>query len=268
MPNRIDTTFQRLRSAGQSALAPFVTVGFPDVPTSEALAKTVLDAGGDMLELGIPFSDPLADGPTIQMTSYEALKHGVNVASSIEFLTRLRASGVEAPLVFMGYYNPFLRYGVERFLADASSAGLDGIIVPDLPTEEAGDFRAACNRAGIHMIPLLAPTSPDSRIEESCKGASGFIYCVSLAGVTGARSSMSSGVSDLVGRIRRHTDLPVLVGFGVSQREHVEQISEFADGVIVASALLDAVAKSPAGAALDTARQFVRGLKGLNGTSD
>ena len=268
MPNRIDSTFERLRATGETALAPFVTVGFPDVPTSEALAWELLDAGGDMLELGIPFSDPLADGPTIQMTSYRALQHGVNVASSLEFLRRLRHGGVDAPLVFMGYYNPFLRYGVERFLNDASSAGMDGIVVPDLPTEESGDFREACNKVGIAMIPLLAPTSPDSRIEESCKGASGFIYCVSLAGVTGARSSLSSGVSDLVGRIRQHTDLPVLVGFGVSQREHVEQISEFADGVIIASALLDAVAKSPEDAALATARNFVRGLKGLNGAGD
>ncbi|HHZ61788.1 MAG TPA: tryptophan synthase subunit alpha, partial [Dehalococcoidia bacterium] len=179
----------------------------------------------------------------------------------------LRDKGVEAPLIFMGYYNPFLRYGIEKFLQASEDAGLDGIIVPDLPTEESAEFREACQIHGIHVIPLLAPTSPDSRIAEACKGAGGFIYCVSLTGVTGARQSLSSGLSDLVGRIRQHTELPVIVGFGISRYEHIQEIGQFADGAVVASALLDAIDKSPPEAVQDTARKFVRGLRGLNGES-
>jgi tryptophan synthase alpha chain len=268
MANRIDTTMQRLKEEGQTALVPFITVGFPDLDTSESLAQTILESGADMLELGIPFSDPLAEGPTIQMTSYRALENGVNLGTCLETLRNLRKKGVDAPLIFMGYYNPYLRYGIERFLQEAEDSGLDGVIVPDLPTEESAEFREACSSHGIHVIPLLAPTSPDARIAEACKGAGGFIYCVSLTGVTGARQSLSSGLSDLVGRIRQHTDLPVIVGFGISQKEHIQEIGKFADGAVVGSALLDAIDKSPPNATLDTARNFVRGLRGLNGESD
>lgn len=264
MTNRIDTTMQELRTAGRTAVVPYVTVGFPDMETSEDLAEAILQSGGDMLELGIPFSDPLADGPTIQMTSFKALQNGATLGGSLAMLKSLRGKGVDAPLIFMGYYNPFLHYGIERFLNEAEEGGLDGIIVPDLPTEESEAFRDACQSRGIYVIPLLAPTSPDSRIAEACKGAGGFIYCVSLTGVTGARQSLSSGLSDLVGRIRRHTELPVIVGFGISRHEHIQEIGQFADGAVVASALLDAIEKSPANEALATARHFVRGLRGLD----
>ena len=268
MKNRIDITLKLLREVGQTALVPFVTVGFPDVGTSEALAKTVLDAGGDMLELGIPFSDPLADGATVQNTSFQALKQGVGLPTSLDVLRRLRDEGVEAPLIFMGYYNPFLRYGLERFAREAAEAGLDGVIVPDLPPEEAGPLKKVCKHHGICVIPMLAPTSTDQRIAQACQDASGFIYCVSVTGVTGARRQLGSGVEDLVGRIRRHTDLPVVVGFGVSSREHVEEIGRFADGAVCASALLDAIEQSPKGRILGTAASFVNGLRtsiGKNG---
>ena len=262
MTNRIDTTLARLRESGQTALAPFITVGFPDVETSENLARTILDSGGDMLELGVPFSDPLADGPTIQMTSYRALQNGVTVGECLAFLGRLREGGVEAPLIFMGYYNPYLRYGLERFLDDAAAAGLDGMIVPDLPTEEAEQFAAMASNHGIHLIPLLAPTSSDERIQDACKAAGGFIYCVSLTGVTGARSSLSGETSGLVERIRQHTNLPILVGFGVSRPEHLTAIGKYAEGAIVASALLDAVDKAPKDRRLNAAQEFIRSLKG------
>ena len=265
MPNRIDQTLADLRRSGQPALAPFVTVGFPDVETSAALAKTVLDAGGDMLELGVPFSDPLADGPTIQMTSYRALQNGVTVKKCLEVLRDLRESGVDAPMIFMGYYNPYLHYGLERFLDDAKAAGLDGMIVPDLPTEEAEVLGRMASERGIHLIPMLAPTSSDDRIRDACKAAGGFIYCVSLTGVTGARRSLSGHTAGLVARIRRHTDLPVLVGFGVSRREHLEAISEFADGAAVGTALLDAVDSAPDDGRLDAARDFIISLKGRDG---
>ena len=264
MPNRIDTTLSRLREIGQPALAPFVTMGFPDIPTSESLACAILESGADMLELGVPFSDPLADGPTIQMTSYRALQNGVTMVACLDTLRNLRDSGVEAPLIFMGYYNPFLRYGLERFLDDASEAGLDGMIVPDLPTEEAAQLYQMASEHSIHLIPLLAPTSSDERIRDACQSAGGFIYCVNFTGVTGARRSSSQSTPALVERIRQYTDLPILVGFGISRREHFDEISSFADGAIVASALLDAVDKAPEDSKLDTARNFIHSLIGTN----
>ena len=261
MTNRIDTTLQRLRESGRSALVPFITVGFPDVPTSESLARTILESGADMLELGIPFSDPLADGPTIQMTSYRALQNGVTLSGCIDVLRRLRQTGVDSPLIFMGYYNPFFRYGLQRFMDDAGAAGLDGVIVPDLPTEEAAHLAQIAGGRNIHLIPLLAPTSTDARIEDACKAASGFIYCVSLTGVTSSRNSLSDRTSGLVARIRRYTDLPILVGFGVSRREHLREISAYADGAVVGSALLDAVDGAPEDGRLDAARRFISSLK-------
>ena len=273
MPNRIDVTLARLRADGKKALAPFLTVGFPDVPTSDALAQAALEAGADMLELGIPFSDPLAEGPTIQMTSHRALRNGVTLDTVLEAVARLRASQPQAPLILMGYYNPFLRFGVERFAQRAREVGADGVIVPDLPTEESGEFNDTCDGHGVHLIPLLAPTSSDQRIAAACKGARGFIYCVSLTGVTGAQRSMSPDLAHLVGRIRQHSDLPVLVGFGVSQRQHVEEIGGFADGAIVGSALLDAVNRdaidgAPLDRAAETVRSFVRALKGSDVEGD
>ncbi|MCL0029102.1 tryptophan synthase subunit alpha [Dehalococcoidia bacterium] len=268
MQNRIDATLARLRGEGKQALVPFLTIGFPDIPTSEAMATAVLESGADMLELGVPFSDPLAEGPTIQMTSHRALRNGVTLATLLEVVTRLRGNHPHAPLVLMGYYNPFLRVGLEAFARRASDAGVDGVIVPDLPTEESGEFKDACEGHGIHLIPLLAPTSSDARIEAACKGARGFIYCLSLTGVTGVRRALSSDLSQLVGRIRRHSDLPVLVGFGISQRQHVKEVGGFADGAIVGSAILDAVDKAPLGREADTARDFVRALKGTNGRGD
>ena len=172
---------------------------------------------------------------------------------------------MESPLFFAGYYNPFLRYGLERFLDDSASAGVDGMIVPDLPTEEAEQLSRMAAERGIHLIPMLAPTSSDERIRDACQSAGGFIYCVSLAGVTGARSSTSQSTPALVERIRRYTDLPILVGFGVSRREHIEEISAFADGAIVASSLLDAVDKAPDDGKLDAARDFIHSLKGTDG---
>ena len=265
MLNRIDATLQGLRESRQTALVPFITVGFPDIPTSEAIARTILESGGDMLELGVPFSDPLADGPTIQMTSYRALQNGVNLPECLNLVRRLRQTGVESPLIFMGYYNPYLRYGIQRFVDDAAAAGLDGMIVPDLPTEEAAHLAKIAGDRNIHLIPLLAPTSADARIEDACKAASGFIYCVSLTGVTGARSSLSDRTSGLVARIRRYTDLPILVGFGVSRPEHLQEISTYADGAVVASALLDAVDRAPEDGKLDAARNFISLLKYGNG---
>jgi tryptophan synthase alpha chain len=262
MPNRIDTWLEAARSAGKTALGPFVTVGYPDVETSVEVAASVLREGVDLIELGVPFSDPLAEGPTIQKTSYRALENGVDLPICLEAVRRLRGRGLETPIVFMGYYNPFLRYGLSRFASDAVAAGADGVIVPDLPTEESRDMRERCAERGLHLIPLLAPTSTDPRIELACANAGGFIYCVSVTGVTGARTELRMGVSRLVERIRQYTDLPVLVGFGVSRPEHVTEIGSFADGAVVGSALMDAVGGVPPDQAPDAAAGFVRALRG------
>ena len=264
MSNRIDTKLQALKAAGTPALAPFVTIGFPDVETSAALAKAILDAGGDLLELGVPFSDPLADGPTVQKTSFQALQQGVSLKTCLDTLRRLRSDRTDAPLIFMGYLNPFLHYGLDRFVKDSAEAGLDGLIVPDLPPEEAGHIKGLCDERNIYLIPMLAPTSTDERIAQACKEAEGFIYCVSLTGVTGARRELQAGVSGLVDRIRKHTELPALVGFGVSRREHVEAIGRFADGAVVASALLDAIGKVPRNDVVKTAQEFVTRLAGTS----
>ena len=266
MPNRIDETLANVLGNGQTALVPFITVGFPDIGTSELLASAILESGADMLELGVPFSDPLADGPTIQMTSYRALENGVTVSECLAVVGRLRARGVESPMIFMGYYNPYLSYGLERFLDDAERAGLDGMIVPDLPTEEAEQFGTMARSRRIHLIPMLAPTSSDQRIADACKAAGGFIYCVSLTGVTSARSSLSGSVSALVERIRQHTVLPIIVGFGVSRPEHLVEIGSYAEGAAVGSALLNAVDRAPADRKVAAAREFIRTLKGESST--
>ena len=262
MANRIDTTFENARSAGVSVLAPFVTVGYPDVDSSEEIAAVLLESGGDMLEIGVPFSDPLADGPTVQRSSAQALRNGVDVSTCLDLVRGLRNRGIDSPLVLMGYFNPFMRYGQERFVADAASAGADGLIVPDLPLEDGARFARLCGENGMHLIPMLAPTSTDRRIELACKGEGGFIYCVSLTGVTGARPGLRyEAAARLVERIRKHTDRPAVVGFGVSSPRHLEEIAGFADGAIVASALLDAIGHAPPGEATQAAREFLAELK-------
>ena len=263
MANRIDTTFENARRAGRSVLAPFVTIGYPDVDSSEEIAAALLDSGGDMLELGVPFSDPLADGATVQRSSAQALRNGVDVPTCLDAVRRLRDRGISSPLVLMGYFNPFMRYGQARFAADAARAGADGLIVPDLPLDDGAGFARLCADNGLHLVPMLAPTSTDRRIELACKGAGGFIYCVSLTGVTGARPGLRyEAAARLVERIRRHTDVPTVVGFGVSSPRHLEEIAGFADGAIVASALLDAIGDAPAGKAVEAAREFSTRLKG------
>ncbi len=264
MSNRIDEKLKAIKDAGQRALVPFITVGFPDIDTSQELAKAILESGADMLELGVPFSDPVAEGPTVQMTSFRAIEKGANLNAALNVVRNLRADGVTAPLIFMGYLNPYLHHGMEQFSQDASDAGLDGMIIPDLPPEEAAPYAEVLEKHGMYLIPLLAPTSTTERIAQACKQARGFIYCVSVTGVTGARQTPSERVADLVKAIRKQTELPILVGFGVSTREHVDVIGEFADGAIVGSALLNAIDASPPGNEVEAARAFVRNLKGTD----
>lgn len=263
MTNRIDAKLASLKKAGRKALVLYTTAGFPDVKKSMAIVRGIAKAGADIIELGVPFSDPLADGPTIQRSSFQALRNGVTLDTCLNMLRRLRGEGgLDTPMIFMGYYNPLLQYGPERFAGDASAAGLDGLIVADMPTEEVSPLAKVCSPKGIHIIPLLAPTSTDERIAAACKSANGFIYCISITGVTGARAGFSANISSLVERIRRHTSLPVLIGFGVSTREHVKAVNAVADGVVIGSALINAIEKAKSGREAETAVDFVRSLRG------
>ena len=214
----------------------------------------------DLLELGVPFSDPLADGPTIQAASQRALAQGVTPARILREVRGLRQRGIELPIILMTYYNPLLRYGLERFCRESAASGVDGIIVPDLPPEEAAELKAAADPAGLPLIFLAAPTSSRERLKRIARSSSGFVYYVSLTGVTGARRNLPKEVRGQVRAIQRMTRLPVCVGFGVSRPEQVKELARFADGVIVGSALLDRIGGRGGNAAAKV-RDFVRGLK-------
>ncbi|MBI4219271.1 MAG: tryptophan synthase subunit alpha [Chloroflexi bacterium] len=256
----MQAAFASAKSRGRTAIVPFLTVGYPDVETSIAAIRAVVEAGADAVELGVPFSDPLAEGPTIQRSSFHALTQGVTPRTCIDAAARLRKDGVKAPLILMGYYNPILAYGMDGFCKDAERAGVDGLIVADLPTEEAAPLRGAARSHALDLIPLLALTSPESRIQAACRDASGFVYCVSVLGVTGARAAISERVRGLVGAVRRHTDLPVAVGFGISRASHVREAGAYADGVVIGSALIDAMDSGLREGAAARAGAFLREL--------
>lgn len=258
--NRIDVTFARLRRQGRKALIGYLTAGYPTPAMLPGLAAACAEGGLDLLELGVPFSDPLADGPTIQAASQRALAQGQTPARILRQVRGLRRRGLGLPIVLMTYYNPVLRYGVRRFCMDSARSGADGIIVPDLPPEEAGELKSSTRRAGLDLIFLAAPTSPRERLKRIARASSGFIYYVSLTGVTGARSRLPAELAGGVRALRRMTRLPVCVGFGVSRPEQVKALARFADGVIVGSALLDRIGKG-GGRAAARARDFVRGLR-------
>jgi tryptophan synthase alpha chain len=242
--NRIDRTFAALRARGEKALIPYVMLGDPDVETTEGLALAAAAAGADLLEIGIPFSDPLADGPVLQRAAERALTQKVTLADALALVRRLRAT-VQIPLVFMTYYNLIFQYGDVRLATEAAAAGVDGLIVPDLPPEEAGPLDAAARAAGLHLIYLIAPTTPASRIKLIADRAGGFLYYVSLTGITGSKLPALDEVGQGVSRIKRVTDLPVAVGFGVSTPDEAGRIARVADGVIVASALIKRLQGQP-----------------------
>jgi tryptophan synthase alpha chain len=259
--DRLKESFQEIRKRGTPGVIPYLTAGFPSIEETVPLLTALVDGGADVIELGVPFSDPLADGPTIQRSSFHALSQGVNLGTCLNISRQLRDREKSVPLVFMGYYNPILSYGLERFAQDASDAGLDGVIVPDLPYEEAETLQTICGRRGIHLIPLLAPTSTDERIAKTCEKADAFVYCVSVTGVTGARQELPSGIPALTQRVRKHTDLPIAIGFGISQSRHVQALAPWADAAVVGSALIDLVENTPSGQREKAVREFVAGLK-------
>ena len=260
--SRIAATFARLRAEGRTALMPYLTIGFPERDSTLELVPAMEAAGASLFELGVPFSDPLADGATVQRATQRALANGVTFAGCLATVGELRARGVEAPLLLMGYYNPLLRYGVERACRELAAAGGDGWIIPDMPPEEAGELQAAARAHGLDLIMFVAPTTPEERIAELVATASGLIYVVSLTGTTGARQELSSGLEAVLERVRRHTDLPLVVGFGISSAAHVAAVSQIADGAIVGSATIAHVEQLAPDRLAEGARAFIAGLLG------
>lgn len=235
--NLMDQTFEVLKSQNRTALIPFLTVGDPDVATTVEIILQLEAAGADILELGVPYSDPLADGPVIQRASQRALKHGVTIRTCMETAVKARESGVKMPFILFTYFNPVLQMGLDLFFKEVKSHDISGLIIPDLPVEESGDIRRLADEAGVSLIPLVAPTS-NERIQKIVSNASGFVYCVSSLGVTGERSSFHDGVEQFIQTVKKYTNLPVAVGFGISTHEQVAHFSQICDGVVVGSAIV------------------------------
>lgn len=259
--SRIDKRFNELKDLNEGALVCFVTAGDPDIETTRRIILQLEKSGADIVEIGIPFSDPIADGASIQAASMRALEQGVNVAAVLELVRKIRCDS-QLPIVLMTYYNPIVRYGVERFAADAASAGVDGVIITDLTPEESDLWKTEADKSGINTIFLLAPTSADYRIAVVAGLTTGFLYCVSRTGVTGAQSEMGHEVRKLASKIRAKTDIPIAVGFGISKPEHVKEVCGYADGAVVGSRLVDCIAaNSTSPKLLDEVDKLVSALK-------
>jgi tryptophan synthase alpha chain len=265
--SRLQSRFAELKQQNRAALVTFVTAGDPDYASSLEILKGLPAAGADVIELGMPFTDPMADGPAIQLANIRALTAKQNLPKTLQMVREFRATDSRTPLVLMGYYNPIFAYGVERFIADAKEAGVDGLIIVDLPPEHNDELCEPAQAAGLDFIRLTTPTTDDQRLPTVLNGSSGFVYYVSVAGVTGAGAATMDHVEQAVARLRRHTDLPLCIGFGIRTPEHAADVARRADGVVVGSALVDQIAKaeSPAQAidgVLSLCAQLAEGVRG------
>lgn len=241
--SRIDKTFAELRRKQETALIPFLTAGDPDLATTARLIRCLANNGADLIELGVPFSDPMADGPTIQAASERALAAGATLEKVLQLVAEVR-SDCQIPLVLMGYYNPVFRYGAERFAKAAAAAGVDGLLLVDLPPEEVGEISAVMQEAGIALITLLAPTTPPERMRRLAAAAEGYLYYVSMTGVTGTQKVSPADIKVAVENLQAMTEVPVGVGFGITTPEDAKAVGEFADGVVVGSALVKIIAEN------------------------
>ena len=248
---RIQATFAQARKEKRAAFMPYQAMGYPNRVDTLAIVTALAEEGADLFEIGLPHSDPLADGPTVQTATYTAITQGTTVTDCLAMVRELRAAGVTTPFCAMSYYNPIFAYGLARFVEDAVAAGMDGLIVPDLPPEEADELEAACRQAGLATVYMLAPTSTDARIKTVAQHATGFIYMVSVTGTTGARRELPPDLADFVARVRKYTDLPLAVGFGIGNGAQAAAVAQIADGVIVGSALVKA-----GGESVDAARRL------------
>jgi tryptophan synthase alpha chain len=258
---RIAETFTRLRDEHKPGLVTYVTAGDPDLDRTAGILRALDRAGADVLEVGVPFSDPLADGPVIQRATERALAAGTTLSGVLTLLDSMRGD-LDAPIVIFSYANPILRLGAERFADRARGAGVDGVLILDLPIEEADEFRAMLARRGIDTILLLSPTTTDDRLRRAAELGSGFLYAISRLGVTGARDTLAAGAQEMVRRIRSVSDLPVALGFGISKPDHVREVGQWADAAVVGSALVDVIAREGASRDLNTrVEEYVRWLK-------
>ncbi|MPZ15656.1 MAG: tryptophan synthase subunit alpha [Chloroflexi bacterium] len=258
--NRIDAVFHALRAAGRMGLFPFFTAGYPTLEATERLALVALEAGADGLELGVPFSDPLADGATLQRASEVALRNGASLAWTLALTERLRVQ-VDAPIVLLTSFNPVHRYGGARFVDDAVRAGADGVIVADLPSGEAADLLEVAGGHGFYLIPMVAPTTTPERLEEVGRTARGFVYCVSLLGTTGARPQVSERVPAFMAAVRAHVSQPLLLGFGIARPEHIVSVRPYADAVAVGGAIADLLAGTPDASMVPAVRVYISRLR-------
>lgn len=259
--SRLARLFERTRATGEVALLPYLTDGYPDRESCGELVEVMLRAGADGLEIGIPFSDPVADGLTLQRAGETALRGGATLETALETARRARAASDQAAIVFMSYLNPILAFGERAFCRAAAEVGADGLIVPDLPLEECEPLRQACLAAGLDYVLMVAPTSPPERIRRVAELASGFIYCVALVGVTGARDALSDRLAPFLGRVRAETRAPLVVGFGISRPEHIAALRGLAEGAVVASALADLIERTPPSQRAEALYQRVRAMK-------
>ena len=259
---RLEKTFASLKERGEKALVTFITAGDPDVMTTRDLILDIIQSGADIIELGVPFSDPMADGPTIQASSERALKNNVTLDDVLKIVSDVRQL-TQVPIVLFGYYNPIFTYGIKKYAHAVKRAGVDGVLVVDLPAEESDELKTELDKAGVDLIFLLTPTSDNERMKITAKKASGFIYFVSVAGVTGARSSVSNDIEGTVKKIRSFSNLPVAVGFGISTPEQAAKVGACADGVVVGSAIVNIIAASGVahGGLLKDVSAFVSNLK-------
>jgi len=250
-----------IRFDRKPGLVVYLTAGDPSLDATRAIALAAIDAGADVIELGVPFSDPLADGPIIQRASERALARGTRLSDVLQLARAIRAERPAPGLVIFSYLNPILSYGLTRFADDAAAAGVDGVLATDMIVEEAGEYLAKLARVGLAPIFLAAPTSPDERLEAIATHSRGFVYAISRTGITGKQQTMTSDAAALVARIRRWTTLPVAVGFGISNAEHVAQVAEFADAAVVGSAIVELIERSTAETAPDAVARFIKGLQ-------
>jgi tryptophan synthase alpha chain len=252
--NRIENAFKN-----KPIFMPYFPLGYPDIKTSIDVIEALAKNGADLIEVGLSFSDPLADGPVIQQATQVALEKGITIKKALDAVKELRNRGVTIPLILMGYYNPMLAYGLEKFVRDAKDAGADGFIIPDLPMEESDEFVRATGPSPLPLIRMLAPTTPNERMEKIARNAKGFIYLVSVTGITGERKSISEGLSDLIADVRKHTNIPVCVGFGIGTPEQAKEVGQMADGVIVGTACVRTIGNSQT--PVETAKQFAKSFK-------
>lgn len=259
--SRIAATFSTLKQQGRKALIPFVTAGDPDPSVTVPLMHAMVEAGADIIELGVPFSDPMADGPTIQRASERALKYGTGLKDVLAMVAEFRKQNSNTPVVLMGYANPIEAMGYEKFAADAAQAGVDGVLTVDYPPEECGDFVSRVTRQGIDPIFLLSPTTPEKRYEEVAKLARGFVYYVSLKGVTGAGNLDLTEVACRIPKIKAHCNLPVGVGFGIRDAEAARTVASFADAVVIGSRIVQEVENSPKDKLLENISTFLKGIR-------